>query len=129
MAAPSRIPMMPPAPVSSDRLEQELRSDVGVAGTDRFSHADLGWCVSVTEINMMFITPMPPTSSPTELMMLVSTTSAPVNCFQSFERKSGDVISKSFPGCASRAARVASLRSTSSLRRLRIDVLSILRTP
>ena len=34
---------------------------------------------SVTEISMMFMTPIPPTSNPTELMMPVSATSAPVS--------------------------------------------------
>ncbi len=34
---------------------------------------------SVTEINMMFITPIPPTSNPTPLMMPVSKTIAPVS--------------------------------------------------
>ena len=72
---------------------------------------------SVTEISMIFITPIPPTIRPTELMILVNITSAPVSCFHRFDRKSGDVISKSFSWLCftCRSRRMASVTSSLAL--------------
>ncbi len=67
-------------------------------------------CVrSVTEISMMFITPMPPTSRPIELMTVVRITSAPVSWFHKLLRKSGELSSKSFslPAGMRRSRRIA----------------------
>ena len=85
---------IPPTPVSAtaSRRNWTRISDLRAPMALRMPISDVR---SVTEISMMFMTPIPPTSSPTQLMMLVSRTSAPVSCDHRLLRKSGDVISKS----------------------------------
>ena len=76
--APIRIPMVPPTSVSTTASSRNC-SRTSARRAPIALRTPISCVRSVTEISMMFITPIPPTSNPIELMTVVRITSAPVN--------------------------------------------------
>ena len=78
MAPPIRMPITPPMPES---MTASIRNCTRISDlrAPMALRTPISAVRSVTEISMMFITPMPPTSSPTPPIMPVSSTIAPVS--------------------------------------------------